>query len=107
MKKKIVLTSCLSLMVAFFAMSFKNNSVNSLVKSNVDALVQIIWDGDDRYPEGQIVVLDLYNYGWFGPADQVAHYDNMGGMLWCGENDQHNQYPFATCYAIVWPRNFK
>lgn len=101
MKKKIVIAACLSMMVAFFAMSSNNNVISNLAKSNVEALVA----GDNGYPEGKTVVLDIYDTANYGPADKVVDWDVMGNMTWCGEDGQHTQTKIGSCYAIVFSRN--
>lgn len=97
MKKKVVIATCLGMMVALFALSSNNDVISNLAKSNVEALV----GGDNGYPEGKTVVLDIYQTANYGPADKVVDWDIMGDMTWCGEDGQHTSTKIGTCWAIV------
>lgn len=99
MKKKFVVAS-LCAMVALFGVSVKNNSVNAIVKSNVEALVS----GENNNDEANIVTLDIYEKGYVGAADKVTEWDIMGNQTWCGDYGQHTQSIIGSCVAIVFNR---
>lgn len=100
MKKRVLFATCLIVLAAFCAISFNKNSVNAIVKSNVEALV----GGEEEYSNGEF---EWKTYTVYKPGDGsyfpdgFINYDVLFGENFCDELDYYSS-PIGTCIALHW-----